>query len=327
MRKFISGLLVLVLLASMLVVSAAGSSDYAEVTAVQENGKLSVVVTALQDTVSGQLTVSYDEEVLTLEKAQTAGTVSDVRNADGTVTLAYAAEGSNAIAAGQEVATVVLAYTGEEIPTKVTVRLDSFGSHEDLNQTLAALYMGPGLPFTDVPQGAWFCDAVEYTYYSGWFKGVTETIFQPNGTMTRAMFVTLLGRMAGVEENPNAETPFTDVRSGSYYAGYVAWGHASGIVEGTSATTFEPNTRMTREQMATFLYRYARYMGMDTEADPEVLKAFSDADKISSYAKEAMAWAVSCGIVEGTDKGLEPRALSTRAQGAQILMNFSLYVG
>lgn len=325
MRKFISGLLVLVMLASMLTVTAAGSSDYAEASVVERDGKLSVVVTARTDTVSGQLTVSYDKEVLTFADAEVTGLVSNIHTADGSVTLGYAVDSENSIAAGQEIAEVILAYANTETATQVTVTLDNFNSQEALNLKLASANVDPSLPFVDVPKDAWFYDAVEYTYNKGWIIGMTETIFQPNGTMTRAMFVTLLGRMAGVEENRTAETGFVDVKTGSYYVGYVAWAQEHDITCGTSETTFSPNAQVTREQMATFLYRYAKYRGLDTEADIDVLDTFSDADGISSFARNAMAWAVSCKVIIGTEKGLEPKALATRAQGTQILMNFSLY--
>lgn len=325
MRKFISGFLVLVMLASMLVVTAAGSPDYAEASVVQHDGKLSVVVAARADTVSGKLTVSYDPDVLTLADTEIAGLMHNIHATDGSVTLGYAADSENSIAAGQKIAEVTLDYIGKETATQVTVTLDSFNSLEDLDWKLAAVSVDPSLPFTDVPQDAWFYDAVKYTYNRGWINGMTETIFQPNGTMTRAMFVTLLGRMAGVKEDRAAETGFTDVKAGSYYVGYVAWAQENDITRGTSATTFSPNAQVTREQMATFLYRYANYQGLETEADAGVLDAFSDANQISSFAKDAMAWAVSCEIIIGTGKGLAPKSLATRAQGTQILMKFSLY--
>lgn len=325
MRKFISGLLVLVMLASMLAVTAAESPDYPEASVVERDGKLSVVVTARTDTVSGQLTVSYDKEVLILADTQVTGLVHDIHTADGSVTLGYAVDSENSIAAGQKIAEVILAYVGKETATQVTVTLDNFNSQEGLNLKLASVNVDPSLPFTDVPKDAWFYDAVQYTYRKGWINGMTETLFQPNGSMTRAMFVTLLGRMAGVNEDRTAETGFDDVKAGSYYAGYVAWAQENDITRGTSETTFSPNAQVTREQMATFLYRYAKYQGLDAEADVDVLDAFSDAHRISGFARDAMAWAVSCKIIIGTEQGLEPRELATRAQGTQILMNFSLY--
>lgn len=325
MRKFVSGLLVLVLLASMLAVGAAGSSDYAMVTASYAGDEIVVEVTALQDTVSGQLTVSYDEEVLKLVSAETKGTVTQVQEGEDTVALAYAAETGKTIAQGEVIAAVTLAYAGGQTMTQVTVTLNSFDSHEGLDLVLATLNLDPRLPFVDVPEDAWFYEAVKYTYHKGWVNGVTDTLFQPNGTMTRAMFLALMGRMAGIPEDRTATTDFVDVKEGTYYVGYIAWAHDNGIVRGTSETTFSPNAEVTREQMATFLCRYAQYLGMDTEVDAAVLESFGDAGKISGYAEDAMAWAVANEIVAGTEKGLEPRALATRAQGTQILMNFSLY--
>ena len=155
-----------------------------------------------------------------------------------------------------------------------------------------------------------------------------ETTFAPNLAMNRAMFVTVLGRMAGVEEDRTATSKFTDVKAGSYYAGYVAWAAEQDIVRGTSETTFSPNAKVTREQMATMMYRYAKAQGLDvTGGSEDVLDGFADSGRISGWAKEAMIWAVSQKLLEGTGAGLEPQAYGTRAQSAQIILNFSLYVG
>ena len=102
------------------------------------------------------------------------------------------------------------------------------------------MYLNTGLPFTDVPAYSWFYEAVKFGYNEGLFQGVTETLFQPAGSMTRAMFVTTLARMDGAELDPEAHTAFADVREGSYYEGAVAWAVEAGIVKGTSATTFSP---------------------------------------------------------------------------------------
>ena len=145
--------------------------------------------------------------------------------------------------------------------------------------------------------------------------------------MTRGMFVTVLGRMAGVEEDQDATSKFTDVKSGSYYAGYVAWAAEQDIVRGTSTTTFSPNAKVTREQMATMMYRYAKAQGLEvTGGSAHVLDGFADSNRISGWAKEAMIWAVSQKLLIGTGAGLEPQAYGTRAQSAQVILNFHQYV-
>ena len=131
--------------------------------------------------------------------------------------------------------------------------------------------------------------------------------------------------MAGVAEDYPRETRFTDVKADRYYAGYVAWAVENGIVLGTSETTFSPNASVTREQMVTMLYRYANYLGMDTTGSGDALNQFPDASDVSTWAEAAMAWATDRGIINGTEKGLLPRATATRAQCAQIWMKFGQY--
>jgi hypothetical protein len=185
------------------------------------------------------------------------------------------------------------------------------------------------MDFDDVKPGRWSYDAISYVTGQGYFKGTSATQFSPSANMTRAMFVTVLGRMAGVSENTNAVTSFQDVAAGQYYTGYVAWAAEQGIVLGTSATTFAPSANVTREQMAAFLYRYAKYLGMDVSVKngSTALSAFSDAGSVSSWAVDAMTWAVSNGIINGTGKGLEPQSYATREQVAQIIHKFDQLVG
>jgi hypothetical protein len=183
--------------------------------------------------------------------------------------------------------------------------------------------------FDDVESGRWSYDAISYVAGQGYFKGTSDTKFSPTANMTRAMFVTVLGRMAGAGENTSAVTAFRDVAAGEYYTGYVAWAASNGIVKGISDTAFAPNANVTREQMAVFLYRYAKYLGMDVSVKNSgtALSAFSDAGSVSSWAVDAMTWAVSNGIINGTGKGLEPQSFATREQVAQIIYKFDKLSG
>lgn len=243
------------------------------------------------------------------------------------MTFGYAASGKDALAAGSVVATVRFTAKSALPATRLTVTVEDFNAREGLHLELPAVLVG-GLPFTDVSEGDWYYDAVAYVWQEGLFRGMDETTFAPNLAMNRAMFVTVLGRMAGVEEDRTATSKFTDVKAGSYYAGYVAWAAEQDIVRGTSETTFSPNAKVTREQMATMMYRYAKAQGLDvTGGSEDVLDGFADSGRISGWAKEAMIWAVSQKLLEGTGAGLEPQAYGTRAQSAQIILNFSLYVG
>ncbi len=179
--------------------------------------------------------------------------------------------------------------------------------------------------FTDVMPSQWYYSAIEYVVTNGYFNGVTNTSFAPEQSMTRAMFVTVLGRMAGVENTVDETPAFSDVVPGSYYSGYVAWATENDIVQGVSDGFFSPNTPVTREQIAVFLYRYAKHIGMDVSvgqvASPHL---FGDDDSIvSPWAMTAMVWANNRGIMKGTGSIMEPQEKVTRAQVAQMLYNFS----
>ena len=139
--------------------------------------------------------------------------------------------------------------------------------------------------------------------------------------MTRAMLVTVLYRLEG-EPTVTGRSSFTDVRSGAYYEKAVIWAAANGIVTGTDSTSFSPDAKVTREQLAVMLLRYADLCGYDTSARTS-LKDFADAAKVSDYAADAMQWAVANGILNGTDgKRLDPAGSATRAQCAAMLVRF-----
>ena len=174
-------------------------------------------------------------------------------------------------------------------------------------------------PFTDVPQGHWAGDAVQYVYENNLMGGTDSTTFSPNATTTRGMIVTVLYRLTG-EPASGTASQFTDVAAGAWYAKAVAWAASRDIVNGTSATTFSPNSPITREQLAAILYRFAQHMGYDTEGQAD-LSGFTDLAQVSTYAREAMAWCVDAGLLSGTSSTtLSPRGQATRAQTAAVLM-------
>ena len=178
------------------------------------------------------------------------------------------------------------------------------------------------LPFTDVKTGDWFYEAVQYVYDKGMMTGVSADRFAPASTTTRGMIVTILYRLEN-EPAVSGDLPFTDVERGAWYANAVAWAAANDIVNGTSATTFAPNSPITREQMATMLYRFAQYKGMDAVTLQEHLTGYPDGDQVSDYAIPAMNWAVGQGLIAGMENGtLVPQGSATRAQVATILMRF-----
>lgn len=177
------------------------------------------------------------------------------------------------------------------------------------------------LPFTDVKSGNWFYDAVKYAYEQGLMTGTSATTFAPNGTMNRAMIVTVLYRL---EKSPavTGASKFTDVPAGQWYSGAVAWAAANKIVNGYDETTFGPMNAVTREQMAAILFRYEQVKGLENVTLEENLNRFPNQNKISAYAIPALQWAVGQKIINGNADGtLDPTGTATRAQVAQIFTN------
>ncbi|MBR4881625.1 MAG: S-layer homology domain-containing protein [Clostridia bacterium] len=177
------------------------------------------------------------------------------------------------------------------------------------------------MPFTDVKENHWFYDEVEYVYTNGVFKGMTETTFEPNTAMTRAMFVMTLANIEGAELTPYTDSPFRDVKESHWYAPAVKWAVENGIASGVGSGRFNPNTYMTREQLVTMLCNYSKLKGNLLPTSTDALEGFTDGSKTSSWAKEAMQSAVHSGLVTGVGENtLAPKGESTRAQVARILM-------
>ena len=187
--------------------------------------------------------------------------------------------------------------------------------------TVTVTFEQAPLPFPDVTEGDWFYDAVRYAYETGLMDGVGDSLFAPNSDTTRAQLVTILYRLEG-EPEVSGTSGFTDVEAGTWYTDAVAWAAANGIVNGVSETEFAPGKDITREQLATILFRYAEEKGYDVSARAD-LSAYPDADQIQSYAAESVAWAVAEGLIQGfEDNTLRPAGNATRAQIATILMRF-----
>ena len=178
--------------------------------------------------------------------------------------------------------------------------------------------------FKDVTRsnvGTWAADAVDFAYHFGLVSGVSKTEFAPNSPMTRAQLVTVLYRAAG-SPSVTVSTNFEDLDVGSYYYSAVVWANVNGIVNGTSDTTFSPDSRLTRQQLAAILYRYARAFGGDTSYTGN-LSHFTDRRQVDTYAVTPMTWAVSHEIISGTsDTTLSPLSTATRAQVVVILHRY-----
>ena len=178
-----------------------------------------------------------------------------------------------------------------------------------------------GLPFTDVKADDWFLEAVKYAYDNKLMDGTSSTTFAPFMTTNRAMIVTILWRQAG-SPVVNYAMNFSDVESGVWYTEAVRWAAAEGIVKGYSDTVFAPDDTVTREQLATILYRYAEYKEYDVSAKGD-LTTFADGSTVSTWAADGMTWAVGAELITGKDGGkLDPTGTATRAEVATILMRF-----
>lgn len=182
-------------------------------------------------------------------------------------------------------------------------------------------YKNPIPNFTDI-NGHWAKEHILFTVSRGLFSGTSKTTFSPNTTLTRGMFVTALGRLAGINPADYKNEKFTDVKTDAYYAPYVNWAASKGIVNGTGATTFAPDNKITREQMAVIMKNYADKMGYSI---PKTLEAvtFADNAQISSWAKDAVKTMQQAGVLSGKANNLfDPKGNATRAEAATVLHRF-----
>ena len=179
----------------------------------------------------------------------------------------------------------------------------------------------PSTNFTDVEENGWYHTGVDFMVRNGFMNGVADDAFDVDGNLTRAQLVTILYRIAGEPES-TATNPFADVADGQWYTNAVIWAAENGIIKGVNTTTFAPNDQITREQIATILFRYAKAEKVEGK-----LAGFPDAEKVSDYAADAMAWAVEQGLINGISESdgktyLAPQETATRAQIAVILMRY-----
>ena len=187
--------------------------------------------------------------------------------------------------------------------------------------TVAATFMDDNTMlnfFVDVPAGAYYYDAVLWAAEGGIVTGTDAVHFSPDASCTRAQLVTFLWRAAG-SPVVNYAMNFTDVDSGAYYAEAVRWAASEKVVEGTTAETFAPDAAVTRAQVVTMLYRFAKAQGMDTTQGGMAIREFDDFDAVPAYALEAMDWAVNAGVLKGDNNRLLPQDNCTRAQIVTML--------
>ena len=188
--------------------------------------------------------------------------------------------------------------------------------------TVEAVFAPSALPFTDVPEDAWYRNAVWYVYTHGLMNGVSDTTFAPDSTTSRAMIVTILWRQAGTPV-VNYAMNFDDVSQGQWYSEAIRWAASEGIAGGYGDGSFGTNDPITREQFAAMLYRYAQKQGYDVSVGEETnILSYADAQEISEYAIPAMQWACGAGVIQGDGNALNPQGYAARSEAAAMLMRF-----
>ena len=304
------------------------------VQAPQANEKtISIQIPAPQDSTNGLVHLTYDPALLTLDTVTPYAGLSSVnRETDGQVTLAYA--GIPGLSGNSAAEVTFRVREDASGVTKVTCNTleqgSQIGTQEQPVSTATFTYAlsggqvtgsaghdCPSLRFRDL-KAQWYHEAIDEALNKGLVNGMTEDLFQPEGTLTRAQFVTILHRLASCPGS-SQDTPFTDLRSGSFYEEAVRWAYEKGYINGTSQSTFSPNAPLIREMAATILWRMA-----GSPASSQALDGFTDAAQIHPYAQTAMAWAVEQAIVVGaTATTLAPLSTATRAQGVVLVMRYA----
>lgn len=207
--------------------------------------------------------------------------------------------------------------------TRATIRFDVYSGKTKIDSgsvTFSIKSRTSSRVFTDVTYantGSWSADSVDFMYANGLIYGTGKNKFNPNGTMTRGDLVLILYRLAGEPSVSSIKNPFTDIKSSDYYYKAVLWAYANNVVNGTGGSTFSPKAAVTREQLATILHRYS-----GSPSSSIRLGSFTDASSVSSYATNAMKWAVGKGIITGSGTKLDPRSSATRAQVAAMLHRY-----
>lgn len=294
-------------------------------------GKVTVQVHATVPGVvaDGKITVRYPGESLRFLEAK-AGTAwpedADLSlqvNAEKENTVILAFAGVDAAEAGELVVLTFAALdeTGGTIAVDPQKSYVTGGEAYSLEASTVVAVGCPSERFTDVDRSRYYHEGVDYVVGKGYMIGVSDTLFAPERDTDRAMLVTILYRMAGSPQ-VTGKMPFTDVKEGRYFYDAVLWASQNGIAKGMTQTLFAPLRAVTREQMVTFLYRYAKDIGVDT-TNQGSLDDFKDVGSVSRFAKEAMTWAVATELIQGVgEQTLAPKASSTRGQIATVIVRF-----
>ena len=186
----------------------------------------------------------------------------------------------------------------------------------------ATLTVSADTGYIDVPEGKWYTEAVVYCSENGFMSGVGDGKFNPDGDFTRAMFVTVLAKIDGINTAVYLGSNFKDVPEGKWFSTAVEWAYQNGYASGTGSGYFGPNNPVTRETLAQFFYTYSLKQGFDVSATAD-LSVYQDQKNVSSWARTALSWAVASGLISGSSPDtLNPKGKATRAQVALIVMNY-----
>jgi len=229
-------------------------------------------------------------------------------------------------ASGSQLALYQRYFCVEETRAKVTVSSASTGQVDGYYFT-DATPPKPPLPFIDISESDWYYGAVEFVYEQGLYSGTSVNTFSPRTPMTRGMFVTVLHRLDGLPATGEGGM-FPDVTDPAHYCyNAVTWANANNIVTGYTDGTFRPDDSITREQMAVTMYRYAIYKSRDMASTGVVFDEFPDRGGVSDYAVDALQWAVTWRIINGSDGMILPKNTATRAEVAMIILNYCDRIG
>lgn len=303
------------------------TTAYAKAELKDKDGKViqTVESTVVTETIPA-LGHDYESKFDWAEDASSAKATLTCKRGDDkqTVDAVIAKDEKNSVAptcteAGKNVFIATATYEGKDYTDTKEVEVPALGHNyvDGVCDRCGAIK----LPFTDVNEGDWFYDKVAYVYHHKLMTGTSETTFEPNATLTRAMMVQILYNKEGRPAATTNGNPYTDVPKDQWYYNAVQWAYENKITSGTSETTFEPNSEVTREQFARFMYNYAGNPAVSGKLD------FVDADQVSDWAYDAMVWANQNNIILGKKKSdgsvvLDPRGNATRAEAATILMGY-----
>ena len=313
---------------------------YADLEALDTLATLTFAAKATDDTVVHITTKQLNDqkhtydEALTIRFAHTNTEIRDAKEAtcleDGYTGDAYCLDCGKLVKKGETIPALGHDFGPWTVTKEATCTED--GTRErscsrcDEKETEVIPASCPSQGFTDVDQSKWYHEAIDFVVSQNLMRGMSDTLFQPDGNMTRAQMVTVLYRLA---DTPAVEgsVPFTDVKAGQFYSDALVWAYENGIAKGVTDQRFAPHASVTREQMVVFFARFAQLNGQTVEAKGD-LSNYHDAGAISNYAKESMAWAVETGLIQGiTSTTLSPKTTSTRAQIAEVLLRYCTTFG